>query len=264
MSWSTIGSLKERALFEGRRLDAAAAASQGKLTVIRTKSDLSRYLEHRKNEPQITAGILGIEGAHALDGDPANVEPLFAAGFRMMSPTHFFDNDLGGSAHGVEKGGLTPKGRDMIARMEAHHMVVDVAHASTQTITDVLAIAKRPVIVSHTGVRGTCDNRRNLSDEQLRAIAANGGMIGIGFWETAVCGTDATAIARAIRYAVDVAGLQHVILGSDFDGAVVTPFDVTGLVQLTDALLAVGFSEDDIRAIMGGNALSFWFENLPN
>ncbi|MEO6392368.1 MAG: dipeptidase [Pyrinomonadaceae bacterium] len=263
MPWSTIGSLKERALFEGRRLDGAAAASAGKLTVIRTKGDLARYLERRKTDPQITAGILGIEGAHALDGDPSNVDPLFAAGFRMMSPTHFFDNDFGGSAHGVNKGGLTPKGREMIARLEAHRMVVDVAHASAQTITDVLAISKRPIIVSHTGVRGTCDNTRNLSDEQLRAIAAKGGMIGIGFWETAVCGTDAAAIVRAIRHTVEVVGIDHVILGSDFDGAVATPFDVTGLVQLTDALLTAGFTEIEIRAIMGGNAIKFWTENLP-
>ena len=95
------------------------------------------------------------------------------------------------------------------------------------------------------GVKGTCDNRRNLSDEQLRAIAANGGLIGIGFWETAVCGKDAAAIAKAVKYAAGLIGVDHVALGSDFDGAVPVPFDATGLVKLTEALLAAGFTPQD-------------------
>jgi microsomal dipeptidase-like Zn-dependent dipeptidase len=264
MPWKRLGSLKERALFQAERLDRAAAASKGQLSEIRTKTELARYLERRKADSQITAGILGIEGAHALDGDPANVDALFAAGFRVMSPTHFFDNDFGGSAHGMQKGGLTPKGREMVSRMESRRMVIDLAHASPQTITDVLAMATRPVIVSHTGVRATCDNTRNLTDDQLRAVAKNGGLVGIGFWETAVCGTDAAAIARAIRHAVDVVGVEHVALGSDFDGAVAAPFDVTGLVQLTDALLNAGFTDDQVAAIMGGNAIRFWLANLPD
>ena len=83
-------------------------------------------------------------------------------------------------------------------------MIVDLRTRSAKQIDDVLAMATRPVVVSHTGVRGTCDNHRNLSDDQLRAIAANGGLVGIGFWETAVCGTDAAAIAKAIRYAAGI------------------------------------------------------------
>src|SRR5439155_6407805 len=101
------------------------------------------------------------------------------AGFRMMSPAHFFDNEFGGSAHGVSKGGLTGRGREMIARMEARSMLVDVSHASIETIDDVLSLASRPVVASHTGVSGTCDSVRNLSDDHLRGIAATGGVIGI-------------------------------------------------------------------------------------
>src|SRR5690606_29247407 len=97
---------------------------------------------------------------------------------------------MGGSAHGVEKGGLTEAGREMVRRMEAKRMIIDIAHASTRTIDDILATATRPVVVSHTGVKGTCDNNRNLSDDQLRAIADKGGLVGIGFWDTAVCGTE--------------------------------------------------------------------------
>lgn len=259
-AWS---SLKERAVYQAKRLQGFAGRSNGKLTIIKTADDLNKYLERRKSEPNITAGFLGVEGAQALDGDVNNVDVLFDAGIRMMAPTHFFDNDIGGSAHGVAKGGLTEKGKEMIRRMEAKRMIVDVAHASPQTIDDVLAVATRPVVVSHTGVKGTCDNTRNLSDDHLRAIAKTGGVIGIGFWDTAVCGTDAKAIAKAIRHAVDVAGIEHIGLGSDFDGAVTTPFDTTGLVQITDALLAEGFSESDIEKIMGGNTIRLLKENLP-
>ena len=259
-AWS---SLKERALYQAKRLDDAAARSSGKFVIIRSAEDLNNYIQRRLAEPQITAGFLGIEGAHALDGDVQNVDALFDAGFRMMAPTHFFDNDIGGSAHGVQKGGLTEKGREMIRRMEEKRMIVDLAHASSSTIDDALLVATRPVIVSHTGVKGICDNTRNLSDAQLKAIAARGGIVGIGFWDTAVCGQDAKAIARAIRYTADLIGVEHVALGSDFDGAVTTPFDTTGLVQITDALLAEGFSDSEISLIMGGNVLLFLKNNLP-
>ena len=231
--------------------------------MIKTSAELSTYLDRRISEPQITAGLLGIEGAHALDGNLDNIDVLFDAGIRMMAPTHFFDNDIGGSAHGIQKGGLTEKGKEMVRRMEAKHMIVDVAHASAQTIDDVLAIATRPVVVSHTGVRGTCDNQRNLSDDQLKGIARTGGVIGIGYWDTASCGKDAKAIAKAIRYAANLIGVDHIGLGSDFDGAVVAPFDTTGLVQITDALIAEGFSDEEIGKIMGRNVLRLLIQNLP-
>jgi len=230
--------------------------------VIENKRDLRAFVERRKNE-QIVAGWLGIEGAHALDGKLENVDVLYDAGFRMMSPSHFFDNDIGGSAHGTEKGGLTELGKQVISRMESKKMLVDVAHASSQTIDNVLAIATRPVVVSHTGVKGSCDNQRNLSDDQLRRIAATGGVIGIGFWDTAVCGTDATAIAKAIRYAANIAGTEHVALGSDFDGSVKAPFDTSGETLITEALIAEGFSDDDIARIMGGNILKLLEVCLP-
>ena len=142
-------------------------------------------------------------------------------------------------------------------------MLVDLAHASAATIDDVVAVATRPLVVSHTGVRGTCDNNRNLSDEQLRKIAAKGGVIGIGYWDTATCGTDARAVARAIRHASEVVGVEHVALGSDFDGSVTEPFDTTGVVLVTDALLAEGFTDEEVAAIMGGNVFRLLAETLP-
>src|SRR5262249_62321849 len=106
---------------------------------------------------------------------------------------------MAGSAHGVEKYGLTDKGRELTRRMEEKRVFIDLAHASPKTIDDVLRIATRPVIVSHTGVKGTCDNTRNLSDDHLKAIANNGGIVGIGFWDTAVCGRGPGAGAQALR-----------------------------------------------------------------
>jgi microsomal dipeptidase-like Zn-dependent dipeptidase len=151
----------------------------------------------------------------------------------------------------------------MVERMEARGMVVDVAHASAATIDDVLRIATRPVVASHSGVNGTCESIRNLSDDQVRGIAATGGVIGIGFWPAAVCGDDAEAIARAIAHAASVAGVDHVALGSDFDGNVTVPFDATGMPLLVDALLDVGFADAEIRAVMGGNAIRVLTETLP-
>jgi microsomal dipeptidase-like Zn-dependent dipeptidase len=261
---ATWRSLLARALHMASRADAFAAASDGRLTIIRSRADLDSYRARRRlPEPGITAGLLSIEGAHALDGDPANVEVVADAGFRMMSPAHFFDNAFGGSAHGLVKGGLTAAGHEMIERMAARDMIVDVAHTSAATIDDILAMATRPVVASHTGARGICDNARNLSDAHLRGIAATGGVIGIGFWETATGGEDVASIARSVRYAIDVAGVEHVALGSDFDGAVAVPIDATGMVQITDALLEIGLDEDAVAKVMGGNALRVLADALP-
>ena len=259
----TWKSLTARALYQARHLQQMTADSHGKLVLIQTAGDLAAYEGRRKSNQTITAAVLSIEGAHALDGKLENVDALFDAGYRMISPSHFFDNDIAGSSAGVDKSGLSQKGQAMIRRMESKHMIVDLAHASPRAIENVLAIATRPVVVSHTGVKATCNNNRNLSDAQIKAVARNGGLIGIGYWPTATCGKDAAAIVGSIRHVIDLVGAEHVALGSDFDGAVEEPFDTTGLVKITDALLNAGFSADQIRQIMGGNVLQFLKQNLP-
>ena len=255
--------LLPRALYMASRADRFAARSDGRLRIIRTAADLAAYDADRGARPDITAGLLAIEGAHALDGDPANVDIVADAGFRMMGPAHFFDNAFAGSAHGVEKGGLTDLGREMVQRMEGRSMLVDVAHASSATVDDVVAMARRPVIASHTGLRGVVDSVRNLTDAQARAIAETGGVLGIGFWPTVCGGTSAGDIARAIAHAIRVAGIEHVALGSDFDGAVPVPFDATGLILLTDALIEAGLDDDAIQKVMGGNVHRLLAETLP-
>jgi membrane dipeptidase len=260
---STWTSLKSRALYQGTRLKHMADDSEGELVFITTSAELDKFIENRKQKNGMVACVLGLEGAHALGGNVDNVDDFFAAGFRVVGLTHFFDNEMAGSSTGVKKYGLTAKGRELVHRLEAHHMLVDLAHASGATIDDVTAIATRSVIVSHTGVQGTCDNARNLSDERIREVAKTGGVVGIGYWSTAVCGTDATAIAKAIRYTVKVAGVEHIALGSDFDGSTTMPFDATGIVQITDALMKEGFTEREIRMIMGENSLRVLRQSLP-
>jgi len=259
----TWNSLLERALYQAERLNKLAEESGGELVVLRSARDLRGFLDRRRTNPKLTAGFLGIEGAQALEGKLENLDRLYDAGYRMISPSHFFDTEIGGSSAGAKKGGLTPLGREWVRRMEDKRMIIDLAHASAATISDVTSMAKRPVLVSHTGVKGTCNNNRNLSDEQLRAVAKTGGLVGIGFWDTAVCGRDAAAIARAIRYASGVIGVDHVALGSDFDGSVTVPFDASGMALITDALMRQGFSEEDIAKVMGGNVVMFLETNLP-
>jgi membrane dipeptidase len=260
---ATWRSLLARAEYQAGRLASMAADSGGRLVLIRSGADLAALLVRRAAGERVVGGLLAIEGAHALDGDLANVDRLLIAGYRMVGIAHFFDNPFGGSAHGTAKSGLTAAGRDLVERLEEGSILVDLAHASAAVIDDVLAIAKRPVVASHTGVRATADNVRNLTDDQLRGIAATGGLVGIGFWPTASGGDDALSIARAIAHAVAVIGADHVALGSDFDGAVPVPFDASGMALLTDALLAVGLDEATIAAVMGGSAIELLGQCLP-
>jgi len=259
----TWGSPRERALYQAGRLRDFAAASDGQLLLIESAADLRRLLAARAGGQVVSGGLLAIEGAQSLEGGLQNLDALHAAGFRMLGLVHFFDNAVGGSVHGEQQGGLSEFGRAVLRRAEQLGMLVDVAHASAALVDDVIAQATRPVLSSHGGVRGTCDNQRNLSDAQVRAIAASGGVIGIGFWPRATCGVDVAAIVRAVRYTVELVGVEHVALGSDFDGAVQTPFDVSGLPLLTAALLQAGFSAADIARITGGNVVRLLQATLP-
>ncbi|MCY1280876.1 Membrane dipeptidase [compost metagenome] len=259
----TWRSLLERALYQSERLHDAAAASGGRLVLVTDRRQLAAFVAAWQRDPQRVAGILATEGLHPLEGRLENVDRLYDAGFRITGLTHFFDNEVGGSAHGLEQGGLTPFGRRVVARLEQKGMLIDLAHASQKLIDDVLAVAHRPLLVSHTGVQGTCPGPRNLSDRHIQAIAASGGVIGIGYWDAAVCDTSVAAIVKAIRYTAGKIGVAHVALGSDFDGTIHAPFDTSGLAQLTEGLQRAGFKDDEIAAIMGGNVQRLLLANLP-
>ena len=269
-------SLAPRVLHQCAKLHAFAQQSQGQLQVIRYNEDLVAYHDQRAKfqlqHPDIalpfTAGYLGIEGLQALDGQLSNIDVFFDAGVRTMGLAHFYDNPVAGSQHGRAKGGLTDLGRAVLKRMNELHIFIDLAHASSQTISDVCELYQddtHPLIVSHAGVSALCNNNRNLNDEQLKCIGRTGGIVAIAFFRPAICGHDEIkAIVAAIKHVRDLIGVQHVGLGSDFDGSVTVPFDVSKLVYLADGLLNVGFSEDEIHAVLGGNQLRLFKKYLPS
>ena len=249
-------SLLERSLYHAQKLDEAIERSPAQLIKIASSEDVGELLTFRVNvEDKPVGALFSAEGLHSLEGDIANLNVLYDAGMRMAGLTHFFANEIAGSMHGVERGGLTDMGRETVARMEELGMIVDIAHCSQKCVAEVVAMARRPIVSSHGGVQATCDVNRNLSDEQIRGVAATGGIIGIGYWEGAVCDTSPQAAARAMRHVRDLVGIEHVALGSDYDGTVTVRFDTAGLVHVTQALMDQGFTEEEIRAAMGGNAL---------
>lgn len=260
---STWSSLTARAIYQSEKLHSYAIRAPEQFSIIRSAEDLDELLKRRSQGESIVGGLLGTEGSHALDANLDNIQVLYDAGFRMMSLQHFFDNALGGSLHGVSGDGLTEFGRQAVDRMVTSNIMIDVSHSAPQVVEDVLARSDAPLIVSHTGFYGHCQSHRNISDELMKKIAKGGGIIGVGFWDAAVCETSVEAVVASMRYGIDLVGEDHVALGSDFDGSVETPFDISELSALTQQMLASGFSETEIRKVMGGNMVSYLRKNLP-
>lgn len=255
-------SLFKRAVYQSRKLHKLAADYNEEFIVVENKDDFNRLLTLRKQNKRVVGGFLGIEGGHCLEGKIENLDKLFNEGVRMLGPTHFFDNELGGSAHGVSKEGLSDFGRTVIKRMNKLGMIIDLAHASPSMIDDILAQTQHPVLVSHTGVRGTMDNVRNLSDAHVRKIATRGGLIGVAYFKGAVSAPLTKGIVEAMKYIKSIAGVEYIALGSDYDGSMTAPFDITGLPLLVEEMLRQGFREEEIRAIMGENVKRFMLKNL--
>ena len=251
----TWSSLTERSLYHAQKRDEAVAASNNAIKAVNTAGQLEALLAARQKDTRPIGAMLTIEGLQNLEGKAANLDRLYDAGFRMAGLTHFFDNELAGSMHGLKKAGLTPFGRDIVRRMEAKGMIIDIAHLSHKGVAEVLAMATRPVVSSHGGVQATCKVNRNLTDDEVRGVAKTGGVIGIGYWDGALCDTSPRAAAKAMKHVRDLVGIQHVALGSDYDGATTVRFDTSQLVQVTQALMDEGFTAAEIRAVMGENAL---------
>jgi len=251
----TWTSLLERSLWHAAKLRRAIAASNDKLWIVLNPEAIEILIDERHGKSAPVGAMLSIEGLQDLEGDIRNLDRLHAAGFRMAGLAHFFDNDVAGSMHGLKKYGLTPLGRDVVPRMEELGMIVDIAHCSRACVADILKIARRPVVSSHGGVQATCKVNRNLDDEQIRGVAATGGLVGIGYWDAAICDTSPASIAKAMKHVRDLVGIQYVALGSDYDGGTTVRFDTSKLVQVTQALIDAGFTDDEIRAAMGGNAI---------
>lgn len=251
----TWSSLAERSLYHAQKRDDAVVASAGAIKAVDTAGQLDALLSARQKDQRPVGAMLTIEGLQNLEGKAANLDRLYDAGFRMAGLTHFFDNELAGSMHGLKKVGLTPFGRDIVKRMEAKGMIIDIAHLSHSGVAEVLAMATRPVVSSHGGVQATCKVNRNLTDDEVRGVAKTGGVIGIGYWDGALCDTSPRAAAKAMKHVRDLVGIEHVALGSDYDGATTVRFDTSQLVQVTQALMDEGFTAQEIRAVMGENAL---------
>jgi membrane dipeptidase len=265
-------------------------------------------VERAKREGKI-AIFIGVEGGHAIENSLAKLDDLYARGVRYMTLTWNNGNEWAGAAAGVNNtstGGLTPFGVQVVHEMNRLGMFVDVSHVSEQTFYDAIKASSVPVIASHSSSRALSDHRRNLKDDQLRAIAKNGGVVNVNFYpafidtryrEATAAASDAVAKWRdsalkapgadsaAVRaeaakrtdaavaavplpalsvlldhfdHIAKVAGVDHVGIGSDFDGIDVAPQqmeDVSMLPRIAQGLLDRGYSEADIQKMIGGNMM---------
>ena len=256
-------SLTERALYQAQKLQRIVDKFPQDLFLITSQESLQKWQLKRATNKKLVGGLLGTEGSHALDGKLDNIQTLYDAGFRMMSLQHFFDNKLGASLHGVSQAGLSEFGREVIREIRKKNIILDVSHSSEQVVREVLAMNSGPIVVSHTGFSGHCRANRNISDDLMRGIAAQGGLIAVGYWDSVLCGNSLSSLADSIEYGLSLVGEDHLSLGSDFDGTIEAVFDTSELAALTHELLERGLSEGQIRKIMGGNMLNFLSHMLP-
>ena len=259
----TWSSLFERAMYQANKIKDLEKRDPENFMLIESQYDLGIFLLKRVNNPKMVGGLIGTEGSHALDGNLDNIERLYENSFRMMSLQHFFDNKLGGSLHGTSGAGLTEFGKQAIDEMQRLDIIIDVSHSSENVVKDVLSLSNQPLVISHTGFNGYCESPRNISDSLMVEIAEKGGLIGVGFWDAAVCDNTPRSVAEAITYGISLIGADHVALGSDFDGTITPGFDTSELVAITHELLELGLGKEEIRKVMGENMLSFLQENLP-
>ena len=259
----TWNNLTERVIHQAKKIQHIAKKDSDNFMLILSQSDLDKFINKRRSNPNLVGGLIGTEGSHALEGNLDNIQRLHSEGFRMMSLQHFFDNKLGGSLHGTTEQGLTKFGQEAIKEMLRLEIIIDLSHSSENVVKDVLNLTTQPLLISHTGFNGHCPSPRNIDDSLMKEIAASGGLIGIGYWDAAVCGNTPRDVASAIQFGIKLVGAEHVALGSDFDGAVLSGFDTSELIALTHELLEAGIEESDIRLVMGENLLHFFERNLP-
>ena len=248
------------------------------------------------------AAILTLEGGHQIADDLAVLRMYYRLGIRAMTLTHFRNNNWADSSTDQPAhNGLTPFGKEVVRELNRLGMIVDVSHVSDKTFFDVMEVSTKPVIASHSSCRAISDVPRNMTDDMIRALGKNGGVIGINFGEGFLNPKDAEALKAAVNaagyaepqltgkalddyaaeehrrmsapkqafgtiedavehidHAVKIAGVDHVGIGSDFDGISAPPKgleDVSKMPALKAALRKKGYSEEDVRKIFGGNTL---------
>jgi membrane dipeptidase len=207
-----------------------------------------------------------VEGGHAIENSLDKLTALRERGARYLTLTWINGNDWAGSSRGAgdtRTGGLTAFGRDVIKTMNRLGMIVDVSHVSPETLADVLTVSDGPVIASHSSARALNDHDRNLTDDQLRSIAAAGGVINVNFYPKFLDArypepVPLSRVVDHIEHIARIAGVDHVGLGSDFDGISAVPVgleDVAAIPRIADALLDRGWSAAEIAQVMGLNML---------
>jgi len=224
--------------------------------------------ELRRNKFKgIKSVVKGIENGYAVGKDIDNVDRFRARGVAYMTLCHNGDNDICDSHKGnSEHNGLSDLGRQVVERMNSVGMMVDLSHASEKSFWDALECSRKPIICSHSSSRALCDHTRNLTDEQMRALAASGGVAQVclysGFLKKGG-NADVTDAVRHIMHMIDVMGIEHVGIGSDFDGGGGLPGleDASWFVSLTMRLMAEGLSDEDLSLVWGGNFLNVWSVN---
>ena len=258
---------RARAFTDGMldRLHRLAADSDGDLRVVRTADDLRRCLDDGT-----LAAIAHLEGAEAVEPDLSNLDALYEAGVRSIGPVWSRPNAF---AHGVPFGhprspdagpGLTEAGRDLVRACDEKGILVDLAHINERGFRDVAELSTAPLVASHTAAHAVCPSSRNLTDEQLDLVGGTGGVVGISFYVEnlrpdgeRVLDTPVSVVADHVEYVADRIGVEHVALGSDFDGCTVPNSigDATGLPRVLAALSERGFDEEELERIAHGNWL---------
>ncbi len=237
-------------------LAAQIARKPGALRLVRTADEIAS-----SNASGELGALLGIEGAHALEGDLDNVGVFARRGVRYLGLLHFSANEAGFPAYGKgrrDDAGLTPWGLELVEACEEQGVLVDLSHLNKRGFLDACRVARKPPIVSHTGVLGAFAHWRNIDDSQLRAVADKGGVVGVIFCPRYVGGDGLDPVVAHLKHVVDVVGEDAPALGSDWDGFIVPtkPLkDPRGLPLLTDALLAAGFSRRAIGKILHDNVM---------
>jgi membrane dipeptidase len=242
-------------------IHAFVARHPDRLTLATTADDVRAAERARK-----IAIFPAVEGGHAIENSLDKLAALHERGARYLTLVWNNGNDWAGSSKGIDgtrTGGLTTFGREVIRTMNRLGMLIDVSHASPETVADVLSVSDHPVIASHSGARALNDHDRNLTDDQLRAIAASGGVINVNFYPKFLDASfpNPMPLARVIdhiEHIARVAGVEHVGLGSDFDGISAVPVgleDVTKMPTIAEALLDRGWSAAEVAQVLGENML---------
>ena len=237
-------------------IETMVSKSANSVAIARTPDDLYRLKREGKR-----ALMLGIENGYALGLDPKRVEHFRQRGVVYMTLCHNGDNDLCDSARGnQEHGGLSELGRTVIREMNRVGMMVDLSHAAESSFYQAIEASHTPIVCSHSSARALCDHPRNLTDDQLRTLAASGGVAQVCLYDGFLRKEGGATIDDAVRHIVHmvkVAGIDHVGIGTDFDGdgGIIGCADASEVINLTRHLRAAGFTLQDIEKLWGGNFL---------